>query len=246
MTGCLRFVVFVVLLLAALAWFALPPVADRLVTAGLGFVLGGTVEAQVDTAFPPSLLAFHADEVEVYATAVHPGGDGLSADSLRLDLRGVDLLARTAASVDGTLTGVTLAGAAPGGGPLHVASIGLAGPLDALDATVGLDGTEVRAVVAAALAQALGGALGGAAPDVPLDVTLSAPDRVRFTLAGVPADARLAVRSGSLVALFADGPVPTATILAAGATGPLALSGVRVDGSDLVLTGRLDRSALGL
>lgn len=241
MAGCLRFVVFIVVLLGALAWFALPPVADRVVTAGLGFVLGGSVEARVETAVPLSLLTLHADEVVVTGTAIRPAGSDLSAASLHLDLRDVDLLARTAASVDGTLTGVTLAGAAPGGGPLRIASLRVTGPLDGLEATVAVPGPEVDGLIKAALAEALG----TSSANVPLDVSLAAPDWIRFTLAGVPIDARLAVRSGSLVAVLGDG-LPTATLLAAADTGPLVLDGVRVEGSDLVLAGRLDRSALGL
>ena len=237
MRGCLSFLVFVVLLVAALVWFAVPPLADLLVTQALGTAFEGSVGAHVETSFPPSLLAFHADAVDISGSGVGPRGSGLEAATLRLRLEDVDLLARTARSVSGTLEGVTLPASAAPTGFLVVPRIDLEGPAGAILAWATVPEEIVGPAVSTAIEREV-----GRAPD---DVRLLAPDRIRVTMGPLRVEGRLIVRDGALRAALDVLPVEV-TLIDASETSPLKLAGAAVSGSDLTLTGTLDPTALGL
>ncbi len=237
MRGCLSFLVFVAILVGALVWFAVPPVADLLLTQALGTAFEGNVTAHVETSFPPSLLAFHADTVDVSGSGVRPRGSGLEAATLRLRLEDVDLLARTARSVSGTLEGVTLPATAAPTGFLVVPRIDLDGPTGAILARASVPEEVVRPAVSTAIERAV-----GRPPD---DVRLLAPDRIRITMGPLTVDGRLVVRDAALRVAF-DVPAVEVTLIDGTETAPLKLAAAAVSDSSLTLTGTLDPAALGL
>ena len=118
-----------------------------------------------------------------------------------------------------------------------IARIDLAGPTDAIAATITIQGQEARLRAVAALDAVL--------PSPPEALTLQAPDRITTTVGGATLSGRLAVRNGALV-VVGDAPLPTVEIIPAAASGPLHLTSVRIAGGDLVVKGTLDPSALGI
>lgn len=237
MRGCLSFLVFAAVLVAALAWFGVPPAADWLLTQVVRGSISGDVRAHVTSDPPPRLLLLHADTLQIEGSGVTLPGGSISAASLSLTLTDVDLLSRDASQVDGRLVDVTVAAAGLAGGPLPIRAVTLSGPPDNLAAVVTVD-----ASTAIAIARAEASRLTGAAS---AEVSLVAPASLRIAVAGQVTLARLMVVGGSLVAQPESGTIGAITIVDGSSLGPLHLTAVQVTGSSVILTGRLDRAALG-
>ncbi len=237
MRGCLSFVVFAAVLVGGLVWFAVPPLADMLVTQAAGLGFDGRISAHVESSFPPRLLMFHADTVTLHGTHVRPHGSALDAAGADIRLEDVDLLARSAKLVSGTLTDVTIPAAASPTGFLVLPRIELRGPAGGIATTARVPGAAVQDLVSAAVERAT-----GRAPDA---VTLVAPDRIGVRLGGTSVEGRLNVTSGDLVVEL-DRPAVSGPLVDREELQPLALEGVSVLDGDLVLNGTLDASALGL
>ena len=112
----------------------------------------------------------------------------LEATALDVTLRDVKLFDRTAARVDGSLTGVRII---EGGIALiTVKRIDIAGPPSNLVATLTIDSAEARRRAVVAI-QAVTGTS-------PTSLTLTAPDRISAVIGGVALSGRLVVQNGSL------------------------------------------------
>jgi hypothetical protein len=237
MRSPLTFVVMAAVLVVVLAWLVVPAVANGVAGQVLGASLGGQVQVHVESSFPPRLVLLQADAVHVTGTDLTIPGGQVTAGALDIDLHDVDLLARTAASVTGALTDVTVS-TGSGGAPMQVARIDLAGPSDAIETTMTVAASEVEARAADEVAAAIG--------TRPSAVTLEAPDLLRMTVGGIQVDARLVVEGGDLRARLTGLPIAALTLVPAASTGALQLTGTHVSGGDLVIVGRLDPKAIGL
>lgn len=235
MRGCLTFLATILVVAAAVAWFLPPPVADAVLSQSLSVVLGGPMNANVRTSFPPSLLTFRADGVDVTGSNARFANGTLRAATVTLHLSDVDLLARTAGAVDGTFRDVTIDTSSLG--PLSVERIVLSGPSGSLDATATIDTTEGTRILAAAIA----GATGRPA----ISVQLVPPSSAQARVGGIPITARLGVVNGDLVALPGRPGIPTIVVLKASALAPFVLTGVAAQDGTLILSGHLTGAALG-
>jgi hypothetical protein len=218
--GCLSFLVFAALLIAAFTWFALPPVAGLAVEMLIPRdAIAGNVSVRVETDFPPELYTLHADAVVLTGTDALIADGLLDADRAAITLTDVNVLERTAARLDGRLDGVHV-----NQGPitlLTIRRIDVSGPLDAVVATARLDGKELRTRAGAAIESAIG--------TPPQSLALAAPDRVSAKIQGVTIAGRLVVRGGALL-VEGDAPLPTVELIPASATGPLSLRSIEIDG----------------
>src|SRR4249920_860941 len=102
MRGCLFVLVLAAALIAAIAWFASAPIVSA--------VIGGALQANgyqsssttiTATADPPPRLLGHADRIAIDSSDV--AWKTLRARHLALTLEGVDLFARKADAVHGTI-----------------------------------------------------------------------------------------------------------------------------------------------
>jgi hypothetical protein len=236
MRGCLSFIALVVVLVGALVWFAGPAVAGGLASAGLAAAGFRGTDTTVDVeANPPfELLGLRADSVRIRSSQASLGE--VEAGRVDVTLEDVDLGSRTFGSLDGTLAGVTIAADGP---DLRVATVLLSGPHDDAAARLMIDRTEVEALVTAAIETASGRG--------PTAIALSAPDRLRFAVAGMTIGARLEVdERGGIVLRPDSGPLPTVDVFRPPSGVPLKLQAVVVTPAGLELRGRLDAGALGL
>ncbi len=237
MRGCLLFLVFAAVLLAALAWFGVPPAADWIVTQIVRGSISGDVRAHVAADPPPRLLLLHADTLQIDGTGVTLPGGSISAASLSLTLSDVNLLSRHAGSVTGRLGDVAVAAAGLAGGPLPIRSVTLSGPPDNVAAVMTVDASTALAIARAEVTRLTG--------VVPADVSLLAPDFLRIVAAGQVTVAQLVVVQGSLVAQPSSATIGAITIVDGASLGPLHLTSVEVTASTVVLAGRLNQAALG-
>ena len=126
MRGCLFVLVLAAALVAAIAWFGRPRSSPAVISGALqaaGYQSASTtITATADP--PPRLLLGHADRVAIDASDV--AWKALRARHLALTLDGVDLFARTADTVHGTIEGAEIADGR--GGTAAASSIELAGP----------------------------------------------------------------------------------------------------------------------
>jgi hypothetical protein len=235
--GCLFIVVLAAALVVGLVWFALPPAAGWAIEAAIPRdALRGTVHATVGVDFPPELLTGHADTVRLQSVdGVDAAGGTLEAAALDVTLRDVHLFDRTAARVDGNMTGVRVI--YDGLPIITVRRIDVAGPTDAIVTTLSIDAAEARRRAVVLLTAELG--------HPPDRLTLVAPDRIEAVINGVSVAGRLVVQDGALVAV-GDKPLPTLQVIPASATGPLTLQSVTIRPDALVVTGTLAPSALGI
>jgi hypothetical protein len=235
--GCLFTVVLGAVVVALIVVVGLPAIAAGVLTAGVQAAgLQADDTTVTVTSDPPwDLLGFQADRVRVRATSAT--FRGLRIGALDVTLLGVSLLGRTADSVAGRLTAVTVPDVA--GQPLGLAAITLAGGGDRVTASTTIAPGDARALVAAEVAGVVGVAVPVSA------VHLTAPDAVVVKAAGQTLTAILSVdASGNLVATAAD--IPPVTLLRAGEDLPLRLTSVRVDASGgLALAGELVVGLLG-
>jgi hypothetical protein len=151
----------------------------------------------------------------------------------------VQILERTAGSVDGQLTDVTVTGA--GDQRVTVERITLLGGPDGITTTTVIPSGEVEALIADAIKAQTG--------TRPTSVTLRASDRVSFTLGGTRVAGRFAVTpDGDLVVRGDDGPMQggEVVLVRGGDDLPIELTSVKVTASGgLRLTGDLAIGILG-
>jgi hypothetical protein len=229
--GCLFVLVFAAAVMTGLAWFGAPIVASSVISAALqnaGFHAGSsTVSAAADP--PPKLLLGRADRVEIVATDVT--FRDFRAASLDLILTDVDVTARTAGRISGRIGSATLITSA---GPPTTADIDIAGPANAADASIVVDGTTVSRVVKATLGVKYGVTASSA--------ELVAPDILRISVGGSTVEGRLVVDAAGSITLST--PLGSSPILSLDPSFPLRLRSVEVDGGALRIGAILDATAL--
>ncbi len=232
MRGCL----FVLLLAATLTgvamWFGSGPLVSAVIGTALegsGYQASATsISATSDP--PPRLLLGQADHVSITGSDVD--WKALHAHRLTLTLARVDLFARTADTIRGSIDGAVLDDGH--GGSASATSIRLAGPLEAAAATITLDPAVVRSVAITAAARQFG--------VTPSDVQLVAPDRLRLVTPAATIEGRLMVDgAGTLVLSTRLGSVPLLTL---DPSIPLRLRSAAVVDGSLHLDGVLDVTSL--
>jgi hypothetical protein len=232
MRGCLTILVLAAAFVIGAIWFGGPPLAGTVIEASLtgSGLTADELDVNVSSDPPLGLVTGRVDRVSIHATGV--GWGGIEADSMDLDLVGVDLFGRTAASADGTFEGVGVE--APGGGPPILAAVDVSGPADAAATTVTIDRPTVERLALAAFEAEFN--------TRPEAVALVAPDEVRVTVGGRELPAHLEIsEDGAIVAKSALG---TVSIMDARASLPLVLTGLRLGDDGLVLNGTLDVTSL--
>jgi hypothetical protein len=233
MRGCLTFLLFVAILVGALAWVGLPTVASAGITAALAASgLSGTDTKVTVTANPPlELASLHADSVRVQTSDAH--WNDLRAATLDLTLDDVSLGSRSFASIKGRLTGVQMAS---GGTTLSSGLVTLAGSSSKATATIAVAPGVVSALATDAAERTIG--------TRPSKVTLSAPDKVSLVIDGRSVAGRLAIDAGGALVALVQG-AGTVQLLAPDAGNPFTLTSVAVtpDGG-LTLGARVDLGSL--
>ena len=237
MRGCLFTIALAFVVVALIVVVGLPAVAAGVLTAGVraAGLQANDITVNVTSDPPWDLVGLRADRVRVRATTAtfHT----LQIGALDVTLLDVVLLDRTAAGVNGQLTGVTVPNI--GGHPLGLAAITLGGGGSAVTATTTVAAVDAQTLVASEISSATGLTLPVTA------VHLAAPNKVIVKAAGLTGTATLSVdAAGNLVAsLPSIGPV---TVLRAGEDLPIRLTSVKVDASGgLVLAGVLAVILLG-
>lgn len=237
MRGCLFVLVAGAIAVVLAIVVGLPWAASGLVEAGLGAagLEAADTTVTVSSDPPTDLLALHADRVRVRAT--NATFRGMTIGALDLALTDVDVLARTARGVDGTLRRVVVD--VPGGAPVRLDTITLGGTGDEVTASSVVSGAEAETLVSDAIERKLG--------TRPTSVTLSAPDLITVKL-GTTITGHLAVSpGGDLVARGAEGlGAGAGVVLVSAADLPVRLTRVRVTSAgDLRLDGILEVGILG-
>ena len=223
-------VLVVAAIVVAAAWVATPLVASGLVRAavvGAGLD-AATTRVQVEADPPFALLLGHADAVRIQSS-----GDtlqGVRVQRLDLILHGVSLFARTADTVDGTLSGVA---AATGSASLRLTEIQVGGTPRSAGIAVHVDLTD--------LAAALGPALAESGVRRVLDVRPSPPDSVTASVDGRAVTFVLAIAAdGSLIARASRVSLPPAVLWRPADGEAVRLERVEVTASGVVVTGTID------
>jgi hypothetical protein len=237
--GCLFTLLLGAIVIGFVIVVGLPAAASGILTAGLstaGLVADDTT-VTVTSDPPTDFLGLRADTVRV--TATDATFRGMEIGALDLALGDVQILERTAGSVDGQLTDVTVTGA--GDQRVTVERITLLGGPDGITTTTVIPSGEVEALIADAIKAQTG--------TRPTSVTLRAPDRVSFTLGGTRVAGRFAVTpDGDLVIRGDDGPAQgrEVVLVRGGNDLPIELTSVKVTASGgLRLTGDLAIGILG-
>ena len=231
MRGCLSVLIMAVGLVLAVAWFAGPTVAGALVERsldGAGFVAADR-SVTVSSDPPLEILAGHADRVTIHATRATIRD--LTAGRLALTLTNVDLVAGRFAGVDGQLDDVLLPSL--DGSSVEASTVTVRGRADKATTTVRIKAAVVEALLDNAIRRRTGLSL--------TDLSLSAPDRIRFT-AGLTISGRLIVQPDGSLAIAATSGGTQFTVFTPNSQ--LRLTSVAVVGTDLVLTGTTDLANL--
>jgi hypothetical protein len=222
--GCLSILVIAAVFVLAMAWIVGPVLAGTLIERSLsaaGFS-AATTSVTVTSEPPLELIGGHADRVVISArdAELH----SLRAATMSLTLTNVDLVGRQFGGADGTFDDVVIS---PGSGrSIEARSIRLRGAAAAATTTVLINTQVVERVVAEGIRQQTGLSVGS--------ITLSAPNRIRFT-AGLSLEGRFAVGpNGSLDVVTAGGGTRFKLFEP---PSELRLTSVSVTGTDLVLVG---------
>ena len=238
MRGCLFTLALGAAVIALIVVVGLPQVAAGMVTTAVtaaGLQADDTT-VTVSSDPPTDLIGLRADRVRVRATDAT--FRDLAIDELDLVLRDVSILDRSAGSVDGTLTGVTIADL--GGREVTLDEIAVAGGGDDLTAMTVIDGAVAERLIADAVEERT-----GARPD---SVSLRDPDRLVIE-AGIEVGGTLDVDgAGNLVLEVDDNPLglEEVVLLRGGDDLPIRLTDVLVTpGGDLQLDGDLAIGLLG-
>jgi hypothetical protein len=229
--GCLFVLIVGAALLVGIVWFGGPPIAGSVITASLassGFT-AERLDVEVDADPPLTLAVGRADRVRITAADVR--WNGLVAQSMALDLGQVDLVGRTATTVDGTFGGVAVAG--PGGVPV-AAVIDIHGPASGAETSITVDGSAAATAARAAVEADFG--------IHPTSVELRAPNIIRILALGQTIDGRLELApDGAIVAVGSFG---TVRVIEPDPAIPIQLTGLAVADGRLVVTGIFDIAAL--
>jgi hypothetical protein len=218
----------------AAIWIAGPPIAAGIVTIGLGVTGFDADETTVTVvADPPfDLVGGRADEIRIRATNATFGG--LTAVTVDVVLVDVDILDRRAEFVRGRLEGVVVGATDE---RLAVSAITFEGAGDEADAAARVRAESIETLAAQSIESSV-----GTAPD---SVDLVAPDVLAFSVAGVSAQARLAVDElGNLAALGVPGANGAVLLVGAASIARFQVDAVAVEGGELVVRGKLDVAAL--
>ena len=240
MRGCLFTLLLGGVVIALVVVVGLPQVAAGMLT---GALTAAGLEADdttvtVSSEPPTDLLGLHADRVRVRATDAT--FRGLAIGSLDVELRGVAILDRTAAEVDGRLADVIVDDI--GGRSVTLDEISITGSGEAIAATTELAGDDAESLIADGVEARLGAR--------PREVSLLAPNRLRVDLGVGPAlEGTLDVTpAGDLVVLVPGIPAGAGEILLlrGGQDLPIRLDGLVVTPEgDLRLSGGLAIAILG-
>jgi hypothetical protein len=238
MRGCLFTLLLGAAAIALLVVVGLPQVYAGVVTGALTAAGLSADDTTVHVASDPptDLLGLHADTVTV--TATDATFRELEIGSLDLTLHDVAVLDRTADTVDGTLSDVTVA--LSDGAAITLDEIRIAGSQDAIRATTTIDGAQAEALIADAVERRIG--------IRPSSVRLTAPDTLTID-AGVSVTGTLDVSAaGDLVIHLPENQagVGELVLLRGSEDLPLRLTEVRVTkAGDLRLVGDLSIGILG-
>jgi hypothetical protein len=227
MRGCLSVLILAAGLVLGVAWFGGPTLAGVLVERSLdsaGFVAPErSVRVSADP--PLEILAGRADRVTIQATRATVRG--LTAARLLLTLTTIDLVGGQFSGVEGQLDDVLIRSG--DGSSVRASSVTLRGRADAATTTVRIDKTVVETLLAAAIRRQTGLSVSG--------MTLSNPDRIRFT-AGLTVSGRFAVAAdGSLVIAGTSGDTRFTVFKP---DPDLRLISASVSGDQLILAGTTD------
>ena len=227
MRGCLAVLILPAGLVLAVAWFAGPTLAGAVVDRSLddaGFVAAQR-SVTVSSDQPLEILAGHADRVTITATRARVRD--LSAARVQLTLTNVDLVNGTFAGVDGQLDDVLIP--TIDGSSVDARSVTVRGRAGAATAVVRIDSSIVEALLGKAIRRQTGLSVSA--------VTLSEPDRIRFT-AGLTISGRFAVAADDSLVIAATSGDTRFTVFQPNPD--LRLTSVVVAGNELVLTGTTD------
>jgi hypothetical protein len=231
MRGCLSVLVLAAAFVLGLAWFGAPALAGSIIERSLaaaGFV-GVDTSVTVTSEPPLELLTGHADRVVIKAR--NATLRDMRAASLSLTLSNVELVDRTFARVDGILDDVSID--ASDGTVLRASSLGVRGPADAATATIRLSKDVVTRLITDGIRAQAGIRVGG--------ITLSPPDRIRFT-AGLSIDGRFDVGSDGSLGVVTSGGGSRFTLFQP--PPQLRLQSVSIVDSDVVLVGTISLADL--
>ena len=239
MRGCLFTLLLGAIVIGFVIVVGLPSAAGAILTAGLstaGLVADDTT-VRVTSDPPTDLLGLRADSVRV--TATDATFRGMEIGALDLALGDVQVLERTAWSVDGLLTDVTVTGA--DGRRITVERITLLGGAGGIATTTVMPNGQAKALIADAIEAQTGSR--------PTSVTLGAPDKVSFTIGGTKLAGRFrVVPGGDLVVRGDDGLTQgrEVVLVRGGDDLPIELTSVKVMASGgLRLSGDLAIGILG-
>jgi hypothetical protein len=233
MRGCLTFLLFVAILVGAIAWVGAATAGSAGITAALAASgLSGTDTKVTVTANPPlELVSLHADSVRVQTKDAQ--WNDLRAATLDLTLDDVSLGSRSFASIKGRLTGVQMTSA---GTTLSSGLVTLTGSSTKATATISVAPGAVSALAMDAAERTTG--------TRPSKVTLSPPDKLALIVGDTAVAGRLAIDSGGALVALVQG-VGTVQLLAPDARNPFTFTSVTVtpDGG-LTLGARVDLGSL--
>ena len=233
MSGCLFTLALGAVVIFLALTLGLPALAEGLVGGALSAAGLQADDTRVDVTTEPTteLLTLHADRVRV--TATKATFRGMEIDRFDLTLGDVALLDRTAGTVDGELSGVTVTDLP--GGPVTLRQLTISGGGDAINAATTVPNADVEALIADGVERSTGAR--------PSAIGLAAPDLVTVKVAGTTTHAQLVVTdTGNLALLAKDGPAAGSqeTLLRGGQDLPVKLTQVKVTSSgDLKVSGRL-------
>jgi hypothetical protein len=236
MRGCLTLLVLMATIVVA-SWLFLPTVAGLVVGGALGQAgfAGSPRDVSVSSDPPIELLAGHADRVIVHATDVTYRD--LTATTADLTLSDVNLINRTAGTVDGTLTGMRIRPAS--GHLLPVTSVTLSGSSSAIRARLSLSVADVSAMAASAVTSMAGSA--------PSKVTLASPDKATIVVSGITVSGRVVVdaQGGLVFRPTGKGPLIVGPIdlIRPGPDMPLRVRSIALTASGAILNATIDPTA---
>lgn len=226
MRGCLAFLVFVAVLIGALAFgvvrLALPALVDSAVR-GSPLIHGQPVSVVTNASIEGVLLGGRIDGIEISGRDVsEPNAEIGSVD---VTLRDVSILDRTFGSADGRLTGVTLE--LGDGQRVTADTVALSGSGASLSATIGLSSGEAEAAIRSRL-QAAG---------LPVEVIRLDVGRIQLTVAGRSLFTDLRLSDGGLALEVDD--LARVPLFEAPTTGEWRVEAVGVTPAGIQLTVRI-------
>jgi hypothetical protein len=232
MKGCLITIVGLVLVMAAAAWFVLPPLAGTVAEGALvaaGFD-ADTSTVTVESDPPLKLLTLNADTLRIQATNV--AFRGVEAASADITLSDVAVIDRSFQTLKGTLKGVRFK--PEHGAELGVPLVQVSGTPDKVRATLDLPAADAEALAVTAVEDAVG--------ITPSSVVFAAPDRVRVTAGSLIVNGRLALKDdGSLVLVAPSGSdLGSVELVSPGVELPVRVESFKIVDGGLILVATVD------